>query len=181
MEQAIVTTVASLPPSDVFDIITSCLMAKVDPIALAGFVGDCADEAHLLGKLENERLFRVVEIIIGGATLGTPEMVEQATSHVSLLLAAYKLQKSGNQHRAAAMPEQTTSPETSTESSPAIETPQLPAETPGKTLETIVHVGVVESLASPEVAVESAGEGTTSVPQVRRRQPSKRSAKKKNS
>jgi hypothetical protein len=100
MDEAIITTIAKQSAADVFEVLTSLFIARIDQIELAQFVGDCADEAQSLGLSENERLFRLAELMLGGGTLGTPEFAEQCSNHIALILAAYKAQKSLNMHRA---------------------------------------------------------------------------------
>lgn len=150
MDEAIITAIAKQSAADVFEVLTSLFVARIDQTELAHFVGDCADEAQVLGLGENERLFRLAELMLGGGTLGTPEFAEQCTNHVALILAAYKAQKSLNMHRAPppapaieqagptvsaenvadVLPESRT--ETADVSSPPESPPQAPAEAPAE-------------------------------------------------
>lgn len=99
MEEPIITAIVKQRPQTVFELLAEFLIARIDRIQLAGFVADCADEAQALGLDENARLFRLTELLFGGGAFGNSETSEKSTSHVALLLAAYRAQKSLNIHR----------------------------------------------------------------------------------
>lgn len=168
MDEAIITAIAKQSAADVFEVLTSLFVARIDQTELAHFVGDCADEAQVLGLGENERLFRLAELMLGGGTLGTPEFAEQCTNHIALILAAYKAQKSLNMHRAppaalAIEPAAMAGAERVAEVPPELMPSEPPAQAESPVPQTLAD-------APAEVAQE---------PQVRRRQTSQRGAKKK--
>jgi hypothetical protein len=179
MEEPIITVIVKQSPATVFELLAEFFIAQIDRIQLAGFVADCADEATTLGLDENARLFRLTELLFGGGAFGNPEASEKSTSHVALLFAAYRAQKSLNMHRARAqLPNE---PALVVAKETALETSTTTDLTADAAPELVVHVGDVpaETAAANDTTTEVLAEivtGSTDVdaqresePQVQRR------------
>lgn len=168
MEDAIVTSLVTQSPADVLGILTTLSIARIDRLELAPFLMDCADEAQLLGLHENERLFRLAEVMLCGATLGDLQMAEQCTTHAKLLIAGYAAQKSTNTHR----DQRPKSPDVSA-IAPAPNTP------PEATLPIVPPMDEIQSSAIAANSQEPPLVHVGDEPQVRRRQtPPRRKGRK---
>lgn len=137
--EPIVTTIVTRDIESSLDLLSSFFIARLSEVEkrdVAALISDCADEATALGLNAQEKLFRLAEILWGGASIGTEEMVEACATKTLALVTGYQEQKKVNGHRAS------TSPEwqrlvNSKRSSTAAEAP-----------------AAVEALAAPAVAVE---------------------------
>lgn len=148
MDDAIVTSLVSQSPADVLGVLTTLSIARIDRLELAPFLVDCADEAHALNLPENERMFRLAEVMLVGATLGDVKLAEQCTAHAKLLIAGYAAQKSTNTHRVprpespAAPPAESTPVEASLPVVPPMDELKSSSEPPANSQEPpLVHIG----------------------------------------
>lgn len=169
MEDAIVTSIVTQSPADVLGILTTLSIARIDRLELAAFLADCADEAQALARPENERLFRLAEVMLCGATLGDLKMAEQCTTHAKLLIAGYAAQKSTNTHRAPRQESPAVAP-----AEPAPIAPVMSTDVP------LPVVPPMDEIQSSEVAANSQEPPLVHIgdePPVRRRQTPPRSRK----
>lgn len=182
--EPIVTTIVTRDIESSLDLLSSFFIARLSEVEkrdVAALISDCADEATALGLNAQEKLFRLAEIIWGGASIGSEEMVEACATKTLALIAGYNEQKKGNEHRASISPEwqrlvnskrPSTMAETpATPAAPEVEAPSTPVE--------------AEAPASPAAAVEAppapqaepAEAARAPEPEVRRR-PQKQAAKR---
>jgi hypothetical protein len=183
--EPIVTTIVTRNIESSLDLLSSFFIARLSEVEkrdVAALISDCADEATALGLNAQEKLFRFAEIIWGGASIGTEEMVEACATKTLALIAGYNEQKRGNEHRASISPEWQRLVNSKGESTadaptaPAVEAPStvVEAEAPA------TPAAAVEAPPAPQA--EPAEAARAPEPEVRRRaqkQAAKRTRKPK--
>lgn len=176
--EPIVTTIVTRDIESSLDLLSSFFIARLSEAEkrdVAALISDCADEATALGLHAQEKLFRFAEIIWGGASIGTEEMVEACATKTLALVTGYQEQKKVNGHRASISPEwqrlvNSKRPATETEA------PTAPAvEAPSTAVEAEAPAAAVEAPPAPQA--EPAEAARAPEPEVRRR-PQKQAAKR---
>lgn len=182
--EPIVTTIVTRDIESSLDLLSSFFIARLSEAEkrdVAALISDCADEATALGLNAQEKLFRLAEILWGGASIGTEEMVEACATKTLALIAGYNEQKKGNEHRAS------TSPEwqrlvNSKRSSTAAEAPAA-VEAPSTVVEAAAPAAPAVAVeVPPATQAEPAEAARAPEPEVRRRtqkQAAKRTRKPK--
>ncbi len=180
--EPIVTTIVTRDIESSIDLLSSFFIARLsedEKRDVAALISDCADEATALGLNAQEKLFRFAEIVWGGASIGTEEMVEACATKTLALVTGYQEQKKSNEHRASTSPEwqrlvNSKGPAAAADAptAPAVEAPStaVEAEAPA------VPVAAVEAPAAPQA--EPAEAARAPEPEVRRR-PQKQAAPKR--
>lgn len=182
--EPIVTTIVTRDIESSLDLLSSFFIARLSEAEkrdVAALISDCADEATALGLNAQEKLFRFAEIMWGGASIGTEEMVEACATKTLALIAGYNEQKKGNEHRASTSPEWQRLVNSKRQSTAAVDAPAAPAvEAPSTVVEAAAPAAAVEVPAAPQA--EPAEAARAPEPEVRRRaqkQAAKRSRKQK--
>lgn len=184
--EPIVTTIVTRDIESSLDLLSSFFIARLSEVEkrdVAALISDCADEATALGLNAQEKLFRFAEIIWGGASIGTEEMVEACATKTLALIAGYNEQKKGNEHRASTSPDWQRLVHSKRQST-AADAPAAPAvEAPSTVVEAdapATPAAAVEAPPAPQA--EPAEAARAPEPEVRRRaqkQTAKRTRKQK--
>lgn len=178
--EPIVTTIVTRDIESSIDLLSSFFIARLsedEKRDVAALISDCADEATALGLNAQEKLFRFAEIVWGGASIGTEEMVEACATKTLALVTGYQEQKKVNGHRASTSPEWQRL--VNSKGPAAIEVPPVPApvvEAPSTAVEVEAPTAAVE--VPPAAQAEPAEAARAPEPEVRRR-PQKQAASKR--
>lgn len=178
--EPIVTTIVTRDIESSLDLLSSFFIARLSEAEkrdVAALISDCADEATALGLNAQEKLFRFAEIIWGGASIGTEEMVEACATKTLALVTGYQEQKKVNGHRASISPEWqrlVNSKRPSMEAEAPAVSDAATVEAPSTAVEADAPV-VVEAPAAPQAQPAEAARAPE--PEVRRR-PQKQAAKR---
>lgn len=179
--EPIVTTIVTRDIESSIDLLSSFFIARLsedEKRDVAALISDCADEATALGLNAQEKLFRFAEIVWGGASIGTEEMVEACATKTLALVTGYQEQKKSNGHRASTSPEWQRL--VNAKRPAAADAPTAPAvEAPSTAVEAeapAVPVAAVEAPAAPQA--EPAEAARAPEPEVRRRAQKQAAAKR---